>query len=201
MSNRERQGFASMSMKSLAVAALTVIALMVGFPSGAAAVVVDFGLRDVASTGTDSFGDFQAHTLAESPFTDDFTFSVNNGAKVTFELQVNNSQGRLINVTTASPDVFTAQLLAGGSPIGAGLFATQNAPNGTTFTLAFADLVTGVEYTLEVTGHVMAQAGGTYTFSANLSQVPLPAAAWLFLSAVLGLAGMMRLGGRQAPAA
>ena len=40
--------------------------------------------------------------------------AVNGDAAVTFELQVNNSQGRLIDVVTGSPGVFSAELLAGG---------------------------------------------------------------------------------------
>jgi len=188
-----------MKMRSLALTAFLAMALVFSLAPRASAVVVDFGLRDVASTGTDAFGDFQAHTLAEAqPFTDDFTFSVNQGSKVTFEFQVNNSQGRLIDVNSASANLFSAQLLADGSPIGVGIFATQNAPNGTTFSLAYADLVTGVDYTLQVIGTVLAQAGGTYTFSANLSQVPLPAAVWLLLSALVGLAGMARVRGKAA---
>lgn len=189
-----------MNIKSFAAAALTAFLLVFGGASSASAALInDFGVRDIASTGTDAFGWFQLHSLAEpQPFTDDYTFRVNQNGQVTFEFQVNNTQGRRIDVTTASPTVFTAELLAGGAPIGPGLFATQNAPNGTTFTLAFADLVVGTQYTLQVIGTVLAQAGGTYTFSANLSQVPLPAAVWLLLSALAGLVGMTRLGARQA---
>lgn len=183
-----------MKMKSLAITVVAAVVMVFGVVSSASAVVVDFGLRDVSTTGTDAFGHFQSHTFAEpQPFTDDFTFSVNNGADITFELQVNNTQGRLINVTTASAGVLTAQLLAGGAPIGAGVFASQNLPNGTTFTLAFADLQTGVDYSLQVIGNVLATQGGTYTFSANLSQVPLPAAVWLFLTALVGLVSATKI--------
>jgi hypothetical protein len=182
-----------MNMKSLAIAASLALGLAFGTASNASAVVVnDFGVRDVATTGTDSFGYFQSHTPSETPFADDYLFSVNTGALATIELQVNNSQGRLIDVTTGSPGIFTTQLLADGVAIGSGVFATQNAPNGTTFTLAFADLQVGVIYTLEILGTVLGQAGGTYTFSANLSQVPLPAAVWLLLSAMLGLLPFFR---------
>jgi hypothetical protein len=192
-----------MKLKSFAAAILTAFVLAVGSATSASAALInDFGVQDIASTGTASFGWFQPHALAEpQPFTDDFTFSVNQNGQVTFEFQVNNSQGRLIDVATGSPDIFSAELLAGGAPIGPGQFATQDSPNGTTFTLAFADLMVGTEYTLQVIGTVLAQAGGTYTFSANLSEVPLPAAAWLLLSALAGLLGMTRLGRRQAQAA
>jgi len=187
-----------MKMKSLAIAASLVLALAFGTASNASAVVVnDFGLQDVATTGTDSFGYFQVHTPSETPFADDYLFSVNTGALATIEMQVNNSQGRVIDVTTGSPGIFSAQLLAGGSSIGSGVFATQNTTNGTTFTLAFADLQVGIIYTLEILGTVPGQSGGTYTFSANLSQVPLPAAVWLLLSALAGLAGMARVRGKQ----
>lgn len=190
-----------MRMKSLAITAFLVLAMAFGMTSRASAVVVnDFGLRDVSTTGTDTFGYVQSHTPSETPFADDYLFRVNTGALVTFELQVNNSQGRLIDVTTGSPGIFTAQLLAGGAPIGSGVYATQNGTNGTTFTLAFADLQTGITYTLEVLGTVLGQAGGTYTFSANLSQVPLPAAVWLLLSALAGLVGMTRVRRRPAVA-
>ena len=191
-----------MKMKSLAIAASLVLALAFGMASSASAVVVnDFGVRDVATDGTDSFGYFQSHTSTETPFADDYLFGVNNGALVTIEFQVNNSQGRLIDVTTGSPGIFSAQLLADGAAIGSGVFATQNAINSKTFTLAFADLQVGVTYTLQILGTVLAQAGGTYTFSANLSQVPLPAAVWLLLSALAGLAGVTRIRGQRVGAA
>lgn len=187
-----------MKLKSLAIATLSAVVLVFGIVSNASAVVVDFGLRDVASTGTDAFGHFQSHTFAEpQPFQDDFLFSVNHGAKITFELQVNNTQGRLINITSASPGVLTAELLADGSAIGSGVFATQDVPNGNTFTLDFADLQTGVNYSLQVIGNVLSQQGGTYTFSANLSQVPLPAAVWLFLSALVGLVSAAKIRGKR----
>jgi hypothetical protein len=182
-----------MQLKRWAIALMTSGVLVLGIVSQASAVVVDFGVRDVTSTGTDAFGDFQAHTQAEAqPFTDSFNFGVNGDTAVTFELQVNNSQGRLIDVTTGSASLFSAELLAGGASIGSGVFATQNGVNGTTFTLAFANLDPGIDYTLRVIGTVLAAAGGTYTFSANLSNVPLPAAVWLFLSALAGLATLAR---------
>jgi hypothetical protein len=183
-----------MNIKTLAIATVAAVVLMVGTVPSASAVVVDFGLRDVTSTGTDSFGHFQSHALGEpQPFTDDYLFSVNDIASVTFELQVNNSQGRLIDVVTGSPTVLTAELRANGAPIGSGIFATQDAPNATTFTLAFANLQDGVNYSLQVIGTVLAEAGGTYTFSGNLSQVPLPAAFWLLLTAVAGLVSVVKI--------
>lgn len=182
-----------MQLKKWAIALMTSGVLLLGIVSEASAVVVDFGVRDVTTTGNDAFGDFQAHALAEAqPFADSFNFGVNGDAAVTFELQVNNSQGRLIDVVTGSPGIFSAELLAGGAAIGSGVFATQNGVNGTTFTLAFANLDPGIDYTLRVIGTVLAAAGGTYTFSANLSNVPLPAAVWLFLSAIAGLATFVR---------
>lgn len=182
-----------MQIKRCAIALLTSGMLLLGVVSEASAVVVDFGVRDVTSTGNDAFGDFQAHTLPEfQPFTDAFNFGVNGDAAVTFELQVNNSQGRLIDVTTGSLTTFSAELLAGGLSIGSGVFANQNLLNGTTYSLIFANLDPGVDYTLRVIGTVLAAAGGTYTFSANLSSVPLPPAIWLFLSAVMGLAAFAR---------
>lgn len=183
-----------MNIKSLAIATVAAIVMTLGSLSSASAVVVDFGLRDVTTTGTDAFGHFQSHALAEpQPFTDDYLFGVNDIASITFELQVNNTQGRLIDVVTGSPTVLTAELRANGAPIGAGIFANQDAPNATTYTLAFANLQDGVNYSLQVIGTVLAPAGGTYTFSANLSQVPLPAAFWLLLTAVAGLVSVVKI--------
>jgi hypothetical protein len=50
-----------------------------------------------------------------------------------------------------------------------------------------------VNYSLQVIGTVLAEAGGTYTFSGNLSQVPLPAAFWLLLTAVAGLVSVVKI--------
>lgn len=59
--------------------------------------------------------------------------------------------------------------------------------------LMLADMVTGW-YTIYVGGGDHAQIGGLYdvSISANVSAVPVPAAAWLFASGLLGLIGVAR---------
>ena len=59
--------------------------------------------------------------------------------------------------------------------------------------LMLAYMVTGW-YTIYVGGGDHAQIGGLYdvSISANVSAVPVPAAAWLFASGLLGLIGVAR---------
>jgi len=69
------------------------------------------------------------------------------------------------------------------------------APFGGALTLSFATLAVGVQYGLLFSGDIGGDNTGPfglYAGSYSLSAVPLPPAAWLFLSALLGLAGVVR---------
>jgi len=183
-----------MKFKTLAIAVLAATVLAFGTIRTASAVVTDVGTLDVTTTGVASFGDFVSRPFNDlNPFSDIYNFRVNDSAAITFAFEINNSQGLVIDVATGSSTPFFAQLFADALPIGSGVFSIQEGLNSPNFSLVYAGLQPGVLYSVEIIGNVLSQKGGTYTFSANLSQVPLPAAAWLFLSALAGLATTVRV--------
>ena len=65
-------------------------------------------------------------------------------------------------------------------------------PSGAALTLGFAALLTELHYGLVFTGTLTGEFGGLYAGSYSISAVPLPAAVWLFLSALVGLVGVVR---------
>lgn len=63
---------------------------------------------------------------------------------------------------------------------------------GGTFSVSFANLVAGKLYGLLFLGSVTGSAGGFIAGNYAVSAVPLPPAVWLFLSALIGLVGIVR---------
>ncbi len=79
-------------------------------------------------------------------------------------------------------DQFEFITLAGPVVLISGLSGSIDSWSGLDFT---TDVLSAGEYTLEVSGTVTGSAGGVY--AGTLSAIPLPAAAWLLGSALLGL--------------
>ena len=97
------------------------------------------------------------------------------------ELGISDLGVELVQGTGPADDRFsTFDLLATGVPSGAAL------------TLGFAALLTELHYGLVFTGTLTGEFGGLYAGSYSISAVPLPAAVWLFLSALVGLVGVVR---------
>lgn len=134
-------------------------------------------------------------------FYDDFVFTISSASAnsitstIDFSglLQINNLQVRLYN---ASGNVFPVLSAPAGCPgVGCSLIDAWSSPvnygptTGTVSVLPTTSLSAGT-YVLEVRGNVVGAAGGGYSGVLNL--VPVPAAAWLFGSGVLGLAAARR---------
>ena len=191
-----------MKLKHLAIAVLVTAMAVFSTTHSATAAVENKGIIDVTTTGSNAFGGFFLHPGAGPfPLSDTINFGVNDKANITAIFTVNNSAGFAIDVTTGSAGIFNVELLANTLPIGPGVVAIQDSLNAKTFTLSFANLQPSVNYSLVVGGNVVGADGGTYSYVANLSQVPLPAAVWLFLSALAGLVATVRVRRLKAPAA
>lgn len=68
---------------------------------------------------------------------------------------------------------------------------TSGGLTGGVLTLSYSGLASGV-YGFLFTGVITGSAGGFYAGNYTVSAVPLPPAVWLFLSALIGLAGVAR---------
>lgn len=136
-------------------------------------------------------------------FYDDFVFTISSASTnaitstIDFSglLQINNLQVRLFN---ASGNTFPVLGAPAGCPgVGCSLIDAWSSPvnygptTGTVSVLPTTSLSAGT-YVLEVRGNVVGAAGGSYSGVLNLAPVPVPAAAWLFGSGVLGLAAARR---------
>lgn len=136
-------------------------------------------------------------------FYDDFVFTIagatTNSITSTIDfsglLQITNLQVRLFNATGNVFPVLTAP--AGCPGPGCTLINAWSSPvsygptSGTVAVLPGSLLGAGT-YVLEVRGNVVGAAGGSYSGVLNLAPVPVPAAAWLFGSGLVGLVGLRR---------
>lgn len=127
-------------------------------------------------------------------FFDDYIFTIpgatTNAISTTIDLstllQISNLQQRLYNYAT-NPGITTGPAIGGSidawtSPIGS---------FGTVAILPTTVLAPGT-YVLQTRGTVTGTFGGSYAGTMNLTAVPVPAAAWLLGSGLVGLAGVAR---------
>ncbi len=73
-------------------------------------------------------------------------------------------------------------------------------PSGSEIELSYSGLSSGISYGLLFTGVITGTRGGTYAGTYTVSAVPLPPAVWLSLSALIGLAGVVRHKRKGSPA-
>ncbi len=155
-------------------------------------------------TFSDTFTSQQTITLGTSSvgaydFQDSYRFTVGgtaSGNVLTAQLglpptfDISNLQMRLYDVTAAASMTPTV----GGVPAGSVFLTAWTGPQpGATSVLAtFSNIQANHTYLLDIAGIASGTGGGTYVGQLNLVSTPLPAAAWLLLSAVLGLAAMPR---------
>lgn len=154
--------------------------VLAGLVTVADAAVIDLGERPVPSAIN------TGNITPTGAFSDDFTFNVAGSTGVVASVAINNGRGFAIN-----PASFNVSLLENGSNTGA--VAERN---GLLFTLAHAGLSSAADYILRVSG-TASGFGGNYGVLLNaggggVSEVPLPPAIWLFISAVVGLVSVAR---------
>lgn len=128
-------------------------------------------------------------------FYDDFLFTIPSASTNSITstigfsniLNIDNLQVRIYNAATNSP------LPVLGTPNGTVLegWTTLVAPGSSISIVAPNNLNAGT-YVLEVRGTVTGSAGGSYSGVLNVAPVPLPAALWLFGSAVGGMLTLRR---------
>jgi hypothetical protein len=167
-----------MKIKSWIMGVATGAVLLAGLVTGANAAVIDLGERPVPSAIN------TGNITPTGAFSDDFRFSVSAETGVVASVAINNGRGFAIN-----PASFDVALFENGSNTGEVAERT-----GLLFTLTHADLSPAADYVLRVTG-TAAGFGGNYGVLLNVgdvSQVPLPPAIWLFISAIVGLVSLAR---------
>lgn len=159
---------------------LLVISLaLVGLSFQASAATKDLGMI----TDNETFGNKSVAT----GFSDTYTFMVPDNIETTISLTNSFSGPNRDGFITG----FSASV--NGGP------AFTLTPNTSSQLLeaAFSDLAANVAHSLLVTGtDVLGRGtgsyGGSFQLSINTSEVPVPAAIWLFGSALLGLTGLKR---------
>lgn len=142
---------------------------------------------------------FSSPTIAipSSPsygFYDDYVFTIGgstaNSITTTIDLgsllKITNLQERLYNASGNTVPTF-------GLPVGGVINAWTNAIGTVgSVTVLPATVLNPGTYVLEIRGNVTGDFGGSYAGTLNLTTVPVPAAAWLFGSGILGIVGVAR---------
>lgn len=188
-----------MNFKRHYMATATAIALVMASTSGAwAAVDNSQAPTSVLCSGTCGVGSSVAfsRTVTQvssddvTSFTDVWNIALSEAGKIKGVLFGNNTL-----------DAFTVTNLKitldkGGIPVNpAAGFTVPNPPPFNTVmqtAVTYANLSAG-DYQFMITGFVPNdQEGGQYQFQGKISEVPLPAAVWLFLSAIVGLVSVAR---------
>lgn len=142
----------------------------------------------------------QAVPNDSTSFSDIWEFTLTERGNINGIVFANNTLDtfRLIDTTLSLEN-------GGGTPVEpAGGFMIPNPPpfNSVLETaIAFSDLSPGT-YQFVISGFVPNdQVAGQYEFQGGVSAVPLPAAGWLLITAILGLLGLSRPGRRLAKSA
>ncbi|HEY0748175.1 MAG TPA: FxDxF family PEP-CTERM protein [Steroidobacteraceae bacterium] len=150
-----------------------------------------FGKQTSNLTGTTSlvgpyaFQDTYKFSLGQAASGDALTVSLNLNAGPTSIFDISNLQFRLYEVPSSSTPYGLS--IPAGSTIVTKWMGTSGPSNGVAVTANFANVQSGT-YFLDVAGIADGTSGGTYLGQLNLAPVPLPAAAWLMLSGLAGLA-------------
>ncbi len=195
-------------------AVLTSFALLIGSTTSAFAASLQLGVSQTASGITGStatintlspstsytygntyFAPTSPITGSSYGFYDDYIFSIPaasaNSITSTFNLSdifgINNLQVRLYSANQPT----LPQL---GFPVNGGIVNgwTQAIAPGVTTALIQTTALGAGNYVLEVRGNVTGTSGGSYAGVFNVAAVPVPAAAWLFGTSLIGLAGATR---------
>jgi hypothetical protein len=131
-------------------------------------------------------------------FYDDFLFTITsasaNSITSTLNLGVLSGVNDLsVRLYAKSTNTFPVLLSPVSPPIDAWSTPYSAGP-GQTFTVAIlpATALAAGTYVLEVRGNVTGAAGGSYSGTLNVDAVPVPAAAWLFGSSLIGLVSLRR---------
>jgi hypothetical protein len=190
---------------SALAAPLTLSYAQTGAGTTGAGTVTDATLADSYFYGN-SYGNLTStvYTPASGPsaginfeFYDAYVFTISgaavNSVSSTINLSnifsIDNLQARLYN----SAGQATLPVL--GSPVGGAIEAwSQQVGPGGNITVAVIDevLLSAGTYVLELRGSVSGSAGGSYSGVLNVAPVPLPAAVWLFGSALAGMTALRR---------
>ncbi len=177
---------------------LTGSMLMLGAFYGPQASATDFPLSVIAALSTYTTTD----AGSASSFTDTWDFQVSGNALLN---DFQNATG-FTGYVTSGVDLTSLQLFDGASLVATGTLTqslsvvpTSPALDVTSYTEGLSNIAlnAGDMYTLELTGDYLGIAGGSYkgtlaTSPALVSSVPLPSAAWFFLTATLGFLGFTR---------
>jgi hypothetical protein len=139
------------------------------------------------------------NTGSDSIFTDIWTFQVAANAL----LNDSQSSTGITGLYTQGVDLTSVKLFDGASLVATGTLTAAVTVVPTTPALTITNyfenlsnivLTTGHQYTLQVQGNYLGTVGGSYTgtLSTSPSAVPVPAAIWLFGSALAGFIGFNR---------
>lgn len=126
-------------------------------------------------------------TLPGSGFFHAFTFTLNEFSSISGDL-VNVNGGAAFNILGLTLELFTAANVLVPVP-----FIVPNGGGNPSVAFAFGGLAAG-DYLFKVSGQIDPSAkDGAYTGEFGVSEVPLPGAVWLFISAILGLVSFSRI--------
>lgn len=163
-------------------ACLTAILFVSG--ANAAVVVGNFGV--LQPNDSDSFSQFSTNS-AQLAAGEIIEFAVNTQASI-------DAAATTINLgSNVGISGFTVSLIenTGGNFASFDTLAIGSFSGGL-LALSYAGLASGTQYGLLFSGVITGILGGAYAGTYAISSVPLPPAIWLFLSALVGLAGVVR---------
>lgn len=173
-------------INSLLRATFIVAAFAVSAPASAA-VIENWGVLTPASIG--SYGQtVSAPETSTTTFAHDYLFQTSGNSQV---------RAVTLNFNAFAPrNIYGLQALLfrndGDTDV---LLASTGVGDGSsyeTIALAYSNLQTVTNYFVRIIGSVTQGTNGTYAGMYELSPVPLPAAAWLFGSALIGLGAFAR---------
>lgn len=192
-----------MQMKHWITGVTVAIALAFGMSTGASALVVE-----TATIGVPGSHDYGA-AIPTGSFDDSYAFTL-SGADGTLDsfTTVFNSQSANIDVSSVVVSLYSyaGSLAVTDDPFDGSesFIASVSSASGTNpffFTLSYLGLTEGVQYFVQVVGDLAGEAtSGNYSVNVNVSNVPLPPAIWLFISALVGLVSFARIRRNGTPA-